>query len=54
MAPAPDSPEFAYTDLLPLLEDPYTTTTYRRLSGDGISTVDGPGAARFSRSTPRR
>ena len=52
MAPAPDSPEFAYTDLLPLLEDPYTTTTYRRLSGDGISTVDGPGGRTFLEVDP--
>ena len=52
MAPAPDAPEFAYTDLLPLLEDPYATTTYRRLSGDGISTVDGPDGHTFLRVDP--
>jgi len=52
MAPAPDAPEFAYTDLLPLLEDPYVTTTYRRLSGDGISTVDGPDGHTFLRVDP--
>ena len=52
MAPAPDPPEFSYTDLLPLLEDPYTTTTYRRLSGDGISTVDGPDGHTFLKVDP--
>ena len=52
MAPAPDAPEFAYTDLLPLLEDPYATTTYRRLSGDGISAVDGPDGHTFLRVDP--
>ncbi|MBS1265695.1 MAG: Fumarate hydratase class I, anaerobic [Acidimicrobiaceae bacterium] len=52
MAPAPDAPEFAYTDLLPLLEDPYSTTNYRRLSGDGVSTVDGPEGHTFLKVEP--
>ena len=52
MGPDPDAPEFAYTDLLPLLEDPYTTTTYRKLTGDGVSTVIGPGGQPFLEVDP--
>ena len=39
--------EFAYADLLPLLRDPYSTTTFRRLTADGVSTVGGPGGRTF-------
>ena len=34
-----EGPEFAYTDLLPLLEDPYATTDFRLLTTDGVRTV---------------
>tara|TARA_B100000745_G_scaffold151961_1_gene99405 strand:- start:688 stop:2340 length:1653 start_codon:yes stop_codon:yes gene_type:complete len=39
--------EFAYADLLPLLRDPYSTTTFRRLTADGVSAVGGPGGRTF-------
>ena len=41
MASETEVPEFAHTDLLPLLEDPYDTTEFRHLTADGVSTVDG-------------
>ena len=34
-------------DLLPLTEDPYATTTYRHLTADGVSTVEGPAGRTF-------
>ncbi len=42
-----EGPEFAYTDLLPLLEDPYATTDFRLLTTDGVRTVEGPGGRTF-------
>ena len=39
--------EFAYADLLPLLRDPYSTATFRRLTADGVSAVGGPGGRTF-------
>ena len=35
MASETEVPEFAHTDLLPLLEDPYDTTEFRHLTADG-------------------
>ncbi len=42
-----DTPEFAYADLLPLLDDPYTATDFRLLTAEGIRTVEGPGGRTF-------
>ena len=42
-----DQEEFAYTDLLPLVHDAYDTTTFRKLSDGGVSTVGGPGGRTF-------
>ena len=42
-----DTPEFAYTDLLPLLDDPYATTDFRLLTTEGVRTVEGPGGRTF-------
>ena len=42
-----DQEEFAYTDLLPLVQDAYDTTTFRKLSDEGVSTVGGPGGRTF-------
>ncbi len=39
--------DFAYAELLPLLRDQYSTTTFRKLTADGVSTVDGPGGRTF-------
>ena len=42
-----DQEDFAYAELLPLLRDQYSTTTFRKLTADGVSTVDGPGGRTF-------
>ncbi|MEE3274677.1 MAG: fumarate hydratase [Actinomycetota bacterium] len=42
-----DTPEFAYTDLLPLLDDPYDTSHFRLLTTEGVRTVEGPGGRTF-------
>ena len=42
-----DQEEFASADLLPLLRDPYATTTFRKLTAEGVSTVEGPGGRTF-------
>ena len=42
-----DPEDFAYAELLPLLRDQYSTTTFRKLTADGVSTVDGPGGRTF-------
>ena len=42
-----DQEEFAYTDLLPLVQDAYDTTTFRKLTDEGVSTVGGPGGRTF-------
>ncbi len=39
-------------DLLPLTEDPYATTTYRHLTTDGVTTVEGPGGRTFLEVDP--
>ncbi|MDP6868871.1 MAG: fumarate hydratase [Acidimicrobiales bacterium] len=38
--------------LLPLTEDPYATTTYRHLTADGVSIVEGPGDRTFLEVDP--
>ncbi|MFC7219953.1 fumarate hydratase [Streptomyces polyrhachis] len=43
------SPEFAYTDLLPLGED---TTEYRLVTSEGVSTVEGPDGRTFLKVEP--
>jgi len=40
-------------DLLPLTEDPYATTTYRHLTADGVSTVEGPAGRTFLEVEPK-
>ncbi len=47
MAPPQEEPGFAYTELLPLLGDPYAETAFRRLTGDGVQAVEGPGGRTF-------
>jgi len=42
-----DQEEFAYTDLLPLVQDAYDTTTFRKITDEGVSTVGGPGGRTF-------
>ena len=42
-----DQEEFAYTDLLPLVQDAYDTTTFRKLTDEGVSMVGGPGDRTF-------
>jgi len=42
-----DQEDFAYAELLPLLRDQYSTTTFRKLTADGVSTVGGPGGRTF-------
>ena len=42
-----DQEEFSYTDLLPLVQDAYDTTTFRKLTVEGVSTVEGPGGRTF-------
>ncbi len=42
-----DAPEFAWTELLPQVDDPYATTGFRLLTTDGVRTVDGPGGRTF-------
>ena len=44
--------DFAYAELLPLLRDQYSTTTFRKLTADGVSTVDGPGGRTFLEGDP--
>jgi len=47
-----DTPEFAYTDLLPLLDDPYAATDFRLLTAEGARTVGGPGGRTFLEVDP--
>jgi fumarate hydratase class I len=42
-----DAPEFAWTELLPQVEDPHAATQFRQLTTDGVRTVDGPGGRTF-------
>ena len=39
--------EFNFTDLLPLTSDPYATTDFRKLSGDGVRVIEGPNGKEF-------
>ncbi len=39
--------EFNFTDLLPLTSDPYATTDFRKLSGDGVQVIEGPKGKEF-------
>lgn len=39
-------------ELLPLLEDPHDTESFRLLTADGVSTVDGPGGRTFLEVDP--
>ena len=40
-------PEFEYTDLLPLLSDPYEITEFKHLGNSGVSTLEGPDGRNF-------
>ncbi|MED5276456.1 MAG: fumarate hydratase, partial [Actinomycetota bacterium] len=40
-------PEFEYTDLLPLLSDPYEITKFKHLGNSGVSTLEGPDGRNF-------
>lgn len=52
MASDTEGPGFTYTDLLPLLEDPYETAEFRRLETEGVAVVDGPGGRAFLEVDP--
>ena len=39
--------EFEYTDLLPLLNDPYEETEFNHLGDSGVSEVEGPEGKKF-------
>ncbi|MEC9394893.1 MAG: fumarate hydratase [Actinomycetota bacterium] len=39
-------------DLLPLTADPYTTTEFRHVGSDGVTTVEGPGGRTFLEVDP--
>ena len=39
--------EFEYTDLLPLLNDPYEETEFNHLGNSGVSEVEGPDGKKF-------
>ena len=47
MAGPDEVPVFSYTELLGLVDDPYAATDFRRLTGDGVATVEGPGGRTF-------
>ena len=47
MAGPDEAPVFSYTELLGLVDDPYAATDFRRLTGDGVATVEGPGGRTF-------
>ena len=47
MAEDKQMPEFEYTDLLPLLNDPYSETEFNHLGNSGVSEVEGPDGKKF-------
>ena len=47
MAEEKQIPEFEYTDLLPLLNDPYAETEFNYLGDSGVSEVEGPDGRKF-------
>ena len=47
MAGPDEAPVFSYTELLGLVDDPYAATDFRRLTGDSVATVEGPGGRTF-------
>ena len=47
MAEDTQIPEFEYTDLLPLLSDPYEEIEFNHLGNSGISEIDGPEGKKF-------
>ena len=47
MAEDKQIPEFEYTDLLPLLKDPYLETEFNHLGNSGVSEVEGPDGKKF-------
>ena len=47
MAEDKQLPEFEYTDLLPLLKDPYLETEFNHLGNSGVSEVEGPDGKKF-------
>jgi len=52
MAGPDEAPVFSYTELLGLVDDPYAATDFRRLTGDGVATVEGPGGRTFLEVDP--
>ena len=52
MAGPDEAPVFSYTELLGLVDDPYAATDFRRLTGDGVATVEGPGDRTFLEVDP--
>ena len=52
MAGPDEVPVFSYTELLGLVDDPYAATDFRRLTGDGVATVEGPGGRTFLEVDP--
>ena len=52
MAGPDEAPVFSYTELLGLVDDPYAATDFRRLTGDGVATVEGPGSRTFLEVDP--
>ena len=47
MAEDTQIPEFEYTDLLPLLNDPYEDTEFNHLGNAGVSEIEGPEGKKF-------
>ena len=47
MAEDTQIPEFEYTDLLPLLSDPYEEIEFNHLGNSGVSEIEGPEGKKF-------